>query len=200
MRSGRVFSYFSEHFFLLHIPMEAGSCWRREGRGSLVYPSALLCGVPKCLQLGGCLQRTLILTDPEGSSDPLPHQPSNSSCLWLWGRVSATLLRLDSSSFIRRLVVAPEFFCYTLSLHSFIPFFLLFTYYRNGIRKNKLFSINYIRAWTLPRSFSVYLFVLSSHRNKWCHCSKDSRLECVESTDCVTSDSYSAFDSVASQC
>ena len=57
----------------------------------------------------------------------LPHQPLTISCLWLWERVSVTLLRLDSSSFVRQLVVAPEFFCYTLPLHSFIPFFLLFT-------------------------------------------------------------------------
>lgn len=82
---------------------------------------------PSAISLAGVYSGLWFLWIPEGSSDPLPHQPLTISCLWLWGRVSVTLLRLDSSSFVRQLVVAPKFFCYTLPLRSFIPFFLLFT-------------------------------------------------------------------------
>ena len=91
-------------------------------------PVCTLCEVPSAISLAGVYSGLWFLWIPEGSSDPLPHQPLTISCLWLWGRVSVTLLRLDSSSFVRQLVVAPKFFCYTLPLRSFIPFFLLFTY------------------------------------------------------------------------
>lgn len=119
--------------FLLHIPVEAGSCGGEKEEGALLTRRALRCS-PSAISLAG-VYRTLILMNPGRFFRPLPHQPLSilSVCS---GRVSKFLLRLDSSSFIRQLVVAPEFFCYTLPLHSFIPFFLLFTYYINGIRKN----------------------------------------------------------------
>ena len=139
LRNGSVCSCFSKHFY--------SSCsiflWRLGPAGGEKEEGALLTGLhfcvgcPSAISLAGVYSGLWFLWIPEGSSDPLPHQPLSISCLWLWGRVSVTLLRLDSSSFIRQLVVAPEFFCYTLPLHSCIPFFLLFTYYINGIRKKK---------------------------------------------------------------
>ena len=114
---------------ILPAPYSYGGWVMREVRRKREHclPVCTLCEVPSAISLAGVYSGLWFLWIPEGSSDPLPHQPLTIFCLWLWGRVSVTLLRLDSSSFVRQLVVAPKFFCYTLPLCSFIPFFLLFT-------------------------------------------------------------------------